>query len=248
MADSKRFNCENCSVPFEPSPTPAVCGNCGAALPMIAVEVPMRPPGQPDPPSTPPAHQPGNTSIEVGDRDGDDDDPWGDEDVFADLSGAAVTQPPSSGPFVPVHTPQETAGHPQTPTGQPAPPSRTSPHGAPQVPWTAASAAATSTWRLHLASPDLVIDVPPGAGVLLGRDPSSPIKAHPSVTRWVSSAHARVRADVVNPDVVWVEDLGSTNGTWIAGTKLLPGVPMVVQEGDVIMLASQNPVRIEVTR
>lgn len=34
----------------------------------------------------------------------------------------------------------------------------------------------------------------------------------------------------------WIEDLGSTNGSWVGGRRVAPGTPAVVRSGDVIQL------------
>lgn len=227
MADQERFTCGICGEPYEPSTSAMICEYCNSPLPALPSTVALSEPAAEGPHSSSPspAHQPVPTAVE-GDNVGDEDDPWGDEGIFTNLCGAGESSP---------HLPGES---PDAPPGQGAIPSA--------VP--SATPTTTAPWRLRLASPDLLFEVPAGAGVLLGRDASSPLTGHVSITRWISSRHARVWVDVDNPGVLWVEDLGSTNGTWVAGTQLLPGVPTVVQEGDVIMLASQNPVRIEVVR
>lgn len=72
--------------------------------------------------------------------------------------------------------------------------------------------------------------LPPEGSVVLGRDPSADICIASDA---VSRQHARFR---VQQGVATVEDLGSTNGTWIGGqrlhsaTELAPGV--IVQLGD----------------
>jgi hypothetical protein len=101
----------------------------------------------------------------------------------------------------------------------------------------------TSGWRLRVSSPELVLHIDEGAGVVLGRVPPSPLAAHPLVSQYVSSRHARVW---LQGGELFVSDLGSTNGTWLAGMKLEPGVPNPLQPGDVIQLTRDNPVRVEV--
>jgi pSer/pThr/pTyr-binding forkhead associated (FHA) protein len=57
------------------------------------------------------------------------------------------------------------------------------------------------------------------SGLALGRDD------------YVSGRHARVEA---KPDGVWIEDLGSTNGTFVNGDRLAK--PQLLQPGDVVRI------------
>lgn len=99
---------------------------------------------------------------------------------------------------------------------------------------------------LTLESPPLAIPVPAGSGVLLGRDPESPIATHPSVTKWTSSKHARVELAVGDTTQVLVTDTGSTNGTRLAGMRLQPWVKTAARPGDTIQLCEENLVRITI--
>ncbi len=102
--------------------------------------------------------------------------------------------------------------------------------------------------RLRVESPEKLIDVPPEGRVLLGRRPDSPIHDHQAVTRYISSQHVEVWRDPKDDLRLLVEDLGSTNGTWLNGARLLPHVVTQVEIGATIRLAGEYPVRIEVIR
>jgi hypothetical protein len=100
--------------------------------------------------------------------------------------------------------------------------------------------------RLRLSAPELIIDVLPGEGVVLGRDAPSPIRDHPAVSKYVSARHARVHVDAADPSIVYVSDLNSTNGTWLDDMRLQALVANVLRVGDVIRLTRDNPVFLEV--
>ncbi len=67
--------------------------------------------------------------------------------------------------------------------------------------------------------------------LVLGRDPKCDIVVP---TRQVSRRHARVYPEGRD---VWVEDLGSKNGTFVNGERLKPGKPRKLKEGDTLVLA-----------
>jgi hypothetical protein len=68
-----------------------------------------------------------------------------------------------------------------------------------------------------------VVDIPSGFDQVLGRDASADIcLPDPAISR----RHARVRRGV---DGVWLEDLRSTNGTYINGNRLT--VPYRLRDG-----------------
>jgi len=100
----------------------------------------------------------------------------------------------------------------------------------------AAGAAASSTVRGALADASaLVFELssdPPE--VRLGRQPGAEIELpFPPV----SLAHARLfRGE--SPSEWWLEDLGSTNGTWLEGTRLQSGRPVSLRAGQRIRLAT----------
>jgi hypothetical protein len=51
--------------------------------------------------------------------------------------------------------------------------------------------------------------------------------------RYVSSRHARLRWDGVS---WWVEDLNSTNGTFVNHQRVTPGTPIAIASGSVLQL------------
>ena len=161
-------------------------------------------------------------------------DPFGDSVVIAELyAGRGVESAAADLP----HPPAPAVPRPPEPPDAANPPSAGA-SGSAERPDTA-----RVSRRLRLTDPERVLEVNEGAGVLLGRQPPSPIWDHPSVTTYVSSQHARV---YLVGDQLVVMDLGSTNGTFLAGIRLAQGVPMPLQPGDVLQLTRDNPVRLEV--
>ena len=80
------------------------------------------------------------------------------------------------------------------------------------------------------ADVDLVVDIPSGFDQVLGRDASADISLpDPAISR----RHAHVRR---GPDGVWLEDLESTNGTYINGDRLT--VPYRLRDGDEVRLGN----------
>ncbi len=67
--------------------------------------------------------------------------------------------------------------------------------------------------------------------LILGRDPRCDVVIP---NRQVSRRHARVFR---KGQEIWVEDLGSKNGTYINGERLNPQEPAPLHEGDVLVLA-----------
>ena len=80
------------------------------------------------------------------------------------------------------------------------------------------------------------------AGVVVGRDPgrASHVVADPSVSR----AHARM---YVKDGELHVEDVGSTNGTYLNGERLEVGAGARVRDGDELMVGSLT-LRVELRR
>lgn len=67
--------------------------------------------------------------------------------------------------------------------------------------------------------------------LILGRDPQCDVVIP---NRQVSRRHARVYPQ---EQEIWVEDLGSKNGTFVNGERLDPGAPVPLHEGDTLILA-----------
>jgi FHA domain len=81
---------------------------------------------------------------------------------------------------------------------------------------------------------DLVVDIPAGFDQVLGRDASADVTVpDPAVSR----RHARIYRGA---DAVWMEDLGSTNGTYINGDRLT--VPYRLRDGDEIKLGNTQAI------
>ncbi len=216
--------CPNCG---EPRGRERVCGACGSYLPRLGPSAPeIAAPEQMGGPQTPAGTVPG----------ADIDDPFGSRDVLAALSAEGGSQPAAASP-------------PAPPVGESRSVPATAAPGADALRPTPGGSGESSTsgWRLRLADPVLEFMVDPGSGVLLGRDPRSPISAHPSVSSYTSSQHARVWLDPTDPGVAYILDM-STNGTWVSGIRLVAGVRNVLRDGDVIRLAAGHPVTIEVLR
>ncbi len=78
--------------------------------------------------------------------------------------------------------------------------------------------------------------VPPGDDARLGRDPACELPTDPD-DDLVSALHARVRRS--DDGTWWVEDLGSTNGTWLNGRRL--AAPERLRSGDRLTLGQRGP-------
>ena len=75
-----------------------------------------------------------------------------------------------------------------------------------------------------------------GASARLGRDPALDIPTDPAADV-VSAVHARVWCEADGS--WWLEDLGSTNGTWLRGRRI--GGPERLQNGDRFTLGQRGP-------
>ena len=89
------------------------------------------------------------------------------------------------------------------------------------------------TRLLVVTSPELaegaMIEV--SAPTVVGRDAQSGIRLDHD--EYVSSRHARIEP---RPDGAWIDDLGSTNGTFVNGSKLKKG--RIAKTGDVIKIGA----------
>jgi hypothetical protein len=90
---------------------------------------------------------------------------------------------------------------------------------------------------LRLAFPTGNVDVPAGTSLLLGRDPQESLVAA-AFARFenVSRRHATVSVD--DAGHASVRDEHSTNGTWVNGDRVLPGVDVRLADGDSLRLAA----------
>ncbi len=72
----------------------------------------------------------------------------------------------------------------------------------------------------------------------IGRDPARNDLVYPASTQGISGAHCVLR---VQGGAIWLEDLGSSYGTFLAsGQKLAPRQPVRLSKGDSFYLASQR--------
>jgi hypothetical protein len=90
---------------------------------------------------------------------------------------------------------------------------------------------------LRLTFPTGNVDVPAGTSLLLGRDPQESLVAA-AFARFenVSRRHATVSVD--DAGQASVRDEHSTNGTWVNGDRVLPGVDVRLADGDNLRLAA----------
>jgi len=90
---------------------------------------------------------------------------------------------------------------------------------------------------LRLAFPTGNVEVPAGTSLLLGRDPAESLVAA-AFARYenVSRRHATVTMDDAGHATIRDED--STNGTFVNGDRVLPGVAVRLADGDVVRLAA----------
>jgi pSer/pThr/pTyr-binding forkhead associated (FHA) protein len=90
---------------------------------------------------------------------------------------------------------------------------------------------------LRLSFPTGNVDVPAGTSLLLGRDPQESLVAA-AFARFenVSRRHATISVD--DAGHASVRDEHSTNGTWVNGDRVLPGVDIRLADGDNLRLAA----------
>lgn len=98
-----------------------------------------------------------------------------------------------------------------------------------------AFAGVPSNPRLKLLPDGPFIEID-GGSLYLGRDCHLAQRVPALTAKVVSSRHLRIASD----GAVWVlEDLGSTNGTWLRGERLK--APARLQQGDVFALGRAGP-------
>ena len=115
----------------------------------------------------------------------------------------------------------------------------------PPLPITVAQKAVSPSRGSHLISSAVLrisfpagnVEVPAGTSVLLGRDPAeSLVAAAFDGCHNVSRRHALITVD--DAGHATIKDEGSTNGTFVNGDRLLPGVDVRLVDGDTIRLAA----------
>jgi pSer/pThr/pTyr-binding forkhead associated (FHA) protein len=96
---------------------------------------------------------------------------------------------------------------------------------------------AISSTVLRISFPSGNVEVPAGTSVMLGRDPAESLVAaafegHENVSR----RHALITVD--DGGRATIRDENSTNGTFVNGDRLLPGLEVRLVDGDTIRLAA----------
>jgi hypothetical protein len=81
--------------------------------------------------------------------------------------------------------------------------------------------------------------VPVAGGGVLGREGDA--GSFFADSRTVSRRHAKVD---FRDDFWWIEDLNSTNGTWVNGSRLAPGHPHPLKKGDTVALSLACEMRV----
>jgi hypothetical protein len=90
---------------------------------------------------------------------------------------------------------------------------------------------------LRLSFPTGNVEVPAGTSLLLGRDPAeSLVAAAFAAYENVSRRHATVIVD--DDGHASIRDENSTNGTFVNGDRVLPGIAVRLADGDVVRLAA----------
>jgi pSer/pThr/pTyr-binding forkhead associated (FHA) protein len=94
-----------------------------------------------------------------------------------------------------------------------------------------------SSTVLRLSFPTGNVEVPAGTTVLLGRDPAeSLVAAAFAQYENVSRRHATVTVD--DAGRASIRDESSTNGTFVNGDRVLPGISVRLADGDIVRLAA----------
>lgn len=94
-----------------------------------------------------------------------------------------------------------------------------------------------SSTVLRISFPAGNVEVPAGTSVLLGRDPAeSLVAAAFDGCDNVSRRHALITVD--DSGHASIRDENSTNGTFVNGDRLLPGIDVRLVDGDTIRLAA----------
>jgi pSer/pThr/pTyr-binding forkhead associated (FHA) protein len=90
---------------------------------------------------------------------------------------------------------------------------------------------------LRIAFPTGNVEVPAGTSLLIGRDPTeSLVAAAFSGFENVSRRHATVTVD--DAGHATIKDENSTNGTFVNGDRVLPGIAVRLADGDLVRLAA----------
>jgi hypothetical protein len=106
---------------------------------------------------------------------------------------------------------------------------------------------AISAAVLRIAFPTGNVDVPAGTSLLLGRDPAASLVAA-AFARFdnVSRRHATVSVD--DAGHATIRDEHSTNGTFVNGDRVLPGLAVRLADGDQVRLAADVTGQVQFSR
>lgn len=106
--------------------------------------------------------------------------------------------------------------------------------------WGAARFKQGSAIIIHVRDADEPVTVEPAQRVIFGRsDDNSTVKpdvdfaSYGAIEKGVSRQHAALE---VNEDTLMLLDVGSSNGTYLNGQRLLPNQPRVLRDGDEVRL------------
>jgi len=106
--------------------------------------------------------------------------------------------------------------------------------------WGAARFKEGSSIVIHVRDSDNPLTVAPAERVIFGRsDDGSSVKpdvdfsSYGAIEKGVSRQHAALE---VNEDTLMILDVGSSNGTYLNGQRLLPNQPRVLRDGDEVRL------------
>lgn len=215
--------CPDCGAPVVPGE--AFCDNCGAAL------TPTSPPKTQRASyaaAAPQEQEEGLTCPSCGAR----LEPGSN---FCDMCGAPVGQPPSEPSPPPEPEPEVVPEQPETEPSRP-PAAETKRAAAPVDAYEP-----TSPGRLVVQGTNATLPLPPGSTeVTMGReDPISGVFPEIDLTDYgadeagVSREHARI---TIQGSQVTIEDLKSTNFTYVNQQRLEPGEPHPIHDGDEIRL------------
>lgn len=217
--------CPQCGTPAIPGE--AFCHNCGAPLPAaVPGGAPATPPPAPPWAPAPPPPIP-TAGVQTCPHCGAPVEP---DSAFCDQCGAPLTAAPVPPPM-PTPPPGPIPA-PPSPAPEPASPPPYSPFYTP---------AGVISGRLIVQGTNAVLLIPPGKSeILIGReDPVSNVFPDIDLTPYggdeggVSRRHARIFAQ---GNQIFVEDLNSTNYTYVNQQKLTPGQPHPLKNGDEVRL------------
>ncbi|MEM9953581.1 MAG: FHA domain-containing protein [Chloroflexota bacterium] len=106
--------------------------------------------------------------------------------------------------------------------------------------WGAARFKQGSAIVIHVRDSDQPVTVAPAQRVIFGRSdsnsnvvPDVDFAPYGAVEKGVSRQHAALE---VNEDTLMLLDVGSSNGTYLNGQRLLPNQPRVLRDGDEVRL------------